>query len=156
MPVSLGQPKPIRSELQAGSLLIVRRSPMMAIPLVLREAVRSQVFPRPKLSCQVNTGIRTSLLRRLYRRHPVAHFPKNVPQTGRPGFDEFLELERRSCGLPAVPKPDKARLKAVDSRKWVVQRHFRKTIEFCGRPMGAPAPSRMSGCAASTKDQLLG
>jgi hypothetical protein len=27
---------------------------------------------------------------------------KNVPQTGRLGFDEFLELERRGCGFLGV------------------------------------------------------
>jgi hypothetical protein len=30
------------------------------------------------------------------------HIPKNVPQTGRLGFDEFLELERRGCGFLGV------------------------------------------------------
>jgi hypothetical protein len=45
IPESLAQTKTIRSELQAGSLLIVRRSPMMAIQLALRQGRSITGFP---------------------------------------------------------------------------------------------------------------
>jgi hypothetical protein len=49
MPESLAQPKTIRSELQAGSLLIVRRSPMTAIQLVLRQGRSITGFPSAEI-----------------------------------------------------------------------------------------------------------
>jgi hypothetical protein len=42
--------------------------------------------------------------------------PQNVPQTGRPGFDEFLEFKRRDCDFVGETAP----LKAAHSGKTVV------------------------------------
>ena len=50
----------------------------------------------------------------------------NAPQTGRPGFDEFLELNRRVSGDPAL----RNWFKAVHSRKGVVLRRSQKTNGF--------------------------
>jgi hypothetical protein len=47
-------------------------------------------------------------------------FSKNVPQTGRPGFDEFLEFERRPSSFAGFGDRTKGRFKIVQFRKWVV------------------------------------
>jgi hypothetical protein len=40
---------------------------------------------------------------------PRNRVPKNVPQTGRPGFDEFLELKRCPIEVVACPEPNEKR-----------------------------------------------
>jgi hypothetical protein len=52
--------------------------------------------------------------------------PKSVPQTGLPGFDEFLELELGVSDFAGVWDRTKSRFKAVQSRKWVVFRVVRE------------------------------
>jgi CheY-like chemotaxis protein len=109
----------------------------------------SKPFQMEELHARVEPHLK---LRRLQieLEHSNARFPmaircagacKNVPQTGRPGFDEFLELERSPSGFEGVWDRTNARFKTVHSLNGSFRGSFRDTDEFMKQkhtPLGAP------------------